>query len=276
MIRSNFKIVFGVEVLHSYYESEQCGCLSFHEDEVTHGLMKRFGFIFNFKKNGFEVYADLAKETIDSLLAQITKTTGEAAFCFTINTRDPYFTTFTDLPMQQVPQLTYDTASVNEQKETGTFLLIPGHDDRPAQPGIGSLKVAFSDIIKYAGSDGGVHFTISYSARATQWQYFVINKSAVKLDAPLVTGKNNFSFSGPEKVTIPTGEQALLFTSGTTFIPLSEHPKQKFDLVNQQQGSRSGSAKTIFKGLPNPHPSSIASVSVDGKIQVASPMYVYI
>jgi hypothetical protein len=144
------------------------------------------------------------------------------------------------------------------------------------------LKISLSDILKYQNKDGALQMQIEYTARATQWQYYIINRSLVKLDNPAVTGKSDIAFEGPANVTIATGQAALLFTSGKNLIPLSECPKYKFDLVNssgatQDNGSRSKKAgKIIFKGLPHPQPGRFGSLIVNGKGQVSSPIYLYI
>ena len=98
---------------------------------------------------------------------------------------------------------------------------------------------------------------------------------------PSITSKDGISFTGPASVTIQSGQQALLFSSGESLIPLSQQPKQRFDLVDNpapdnQQGQKRNSPKIIYKGLPNADPKFYGITEVNGSSQVTSPMYVYV
>lgn len=138
------------------------------------------------------------------------------------------------------------------------------------------LTIHFADIIEQAAG-ACAQFAIRYAARATQWQYFVVNKGALKLDNPAITGKADINFEGPESVTIPSGQQAMLFTSGGNLIPLSEHPRYKFDLVNNPAGATTRpAARTIVRGLPGPAPWRIGSTLIGANNQCISSMYVYL
>ncbi|HEY0175155.1 MAG TPA: hypothetical protein VGC08_02180 [Pedobacter sp.] len=147
---------------------------------------------------------------------------------------------------------------------------------------MGKIMLYFDDILKFSTETGYTQFDIRYQARATQWQYFVINRSSVLLTDPAISGKDNISFEGPENVFTASGQAALLFSSGTHLIPLSEQSSYRFDLVNrpasagESSGSKPVTPKIIVKGLPNPDPQWIGRVTGDVKGQLSSPMYIYL
>ncbi|MEJ0103885.1 MAG: hypothetical protein WDO19_15570 [Bacteroidota bacterium] len=142
----------------------------------------------------------------------------------------------------------------------------------------GTVLIRFDDI---TGETGAPRFIIRLTARSTQWQYFFINNSAVHLEKPVITGNGTIKFDGPETVTIPSGQQALFFSSGSSLLPLSERPAYSFSLVNRVT-PRAGDLqrvmknRVIIKSLPFPDPVQYGSVQVENEDQFSSPMYVFI
>jgi hypothetical protein len=141
--------------------------------------------------------------------------------------------------------------------------------------GIGRVRFYFADLVASPA------FEIRFSARATQWQYYIINRSAAQLDNPSITGKAGIPFEGPTEVTIASGQQALFFSTGENLLPLSLSPKYRFDLVNTAatdngSAARKSNAKVIFKGLPDADPKNIGIVRINGNTQVSTPIYVYV
>jgi hypothetical protein len=98
-----------------------------------------------------------------------------------------------------------------------------------------------------------------------------------------INGKLNISFDGPVEVIIPSGEQAMLFTSANELLPLSQNPGFQLDLINNKAGvvdnkniiPRSN-RKILFKGLPWPDPGIIDMTELNGRPVYASPMYIYL
>jgi hypothetical protein len=149
-------------------------------------------------------------------------------------------------------------------------------------PCMGKVTLYFNDILKFSDETGYAQFNIRYAARATQWQYFVINRSLVPLNDLAISGKTQINFEGPENVFTAAGQAALLFSSGTSLIPMSEQPIYKFDLVNRSApagkpvDNKPVISQIIVKGLPTPDPMWIGKVTSDVNGQLSSPMYVYL
>ncbi|MBC8054177.1 MAG: hypothetical protein H7Y13_14030 [Sphingobacteriaceae bacterium] len=280
MMKSNYQLVLSLEVSHSYYENNACSCLEFIPQKATVELQKKYGFRMRYKTNGFELYANTAGPIV-KLLQYIIYVANDASFEYTITSKDSNFMMFTELPLDQQGSLSYDTG-FGQNVYDNEVLTLQEQILNVNTSALGSLKISLIDILKCRNIAGAAQMQINYTARATQWQYYVINKSSVQLNNPAVAGTPDIIFDGPAAVTIATGQAALLFTSGSNLIPLTDYPKYKFDLVNNSsvalgtKSSQRKAGKVIFKGLPNPQPSRIGSVVVNGKGQLSSPIYLYI
>ncbi len=281
MIRSNFQIAFKVEVLHSYFEKNICNCLRFKPGAITARLLKRFDFRTRNKINGFDFYTN-SRDTIAAFLQYIQTSTNQTFFDFEIENNNSNFHLFTELPVDWVGQLIYDSHADSGVYDGGVVQLGQNLSKNENPACIGNLTIHFDDIVKYSYDNGYAQFAITYKARSTQWQYFVINKSSVLLSNPAITGKTDIGFNAPEDVTIENGQQAILFSSGNNLIALSEVPNYKFDLVNRpalngnDPPKKVSGPQMIFKGLPNPDPKRIGMVKLNNTNQVSSPIYVYV
>lgn len=272
MMTSNNILLFRLNVYHDYFIGGLCPCLHFAPGNDTKVLQKRYGFLINHHRYGFEWYAD-SKRTVPEFLAYITTVTGADGFDFDITTEYETFYGFTQLPAGWAGQFTFDSG--NSTVAENDIVLQPQLSSSTVNGPLGKIRIGFSDIIAQTGNTYNIRFT----ARATQWQYYVVNNSQVPLNEPLVKGMNgdSFRFSGPENVSLANGQQALLFTSGTRLIPLSESPKSKFSLLSiPEHTGNSVPAKQVFKNLPQPDPAYWEFVQVNGAQQTSSPMYVYL
>ncbi|NQY29144.1 MAG: hypothetical protein HRT69_06700 [Flavobacteriaceae bacterium] len=280
MIRSGYKQIFQVKVLHSYFNDNVCSCLDFVPSDSTMKMMQRFGLILRSQIDGFSFYCS-TKDSLINYLNYIEKVTNEISFNFNVHSKDIYFNLITDLPTNWL-----GTISFNSENKTNTFSKkgreLKGVFLKKDYTGsLARLEINFKDIVQLTQQNSVAEFVIKFKSRATQWQYYIINRSSVKLDNPKISSKTDMSFEGPFKTTIATGEEALLFTSGDHLIPLAESPNYKFSLINEaikddnSQNKRT-SSKVILNGLPNPTPERIGfKVDTITKL-VSSPMYVYI
>ncbi|MEN2399223.1 hypothetical protein GKZ90_0005510 [Flavobacterium sp. MC2016-06] len=279
MSQNNFIKAFDVMVYHSFFDNSKCNCLHFIPDNDTDKIFRKFGFRINTISNGFDLFYTTTT-SLTSTLDYITKTTSKDYFEFNIKSSNPFFFLFTALPINFMGQLIYNSQDLKNQNKNGNIQLNETLEPSISAPFFGQLKIYFEDILKSRNTAEDLHFTINFIARATQWQYYIINKNAVQLDNPVISEKGSIQFDGPKTVTLQTGEKALLFTSNETNIPLSQKPKNKFDLINQNEpneaGQKSSNGKTIIKGLPIPDVSRIGILANAENNQVTSPMYIYI
>lgn len=276
MIKSNYTRIFSLAAYHTYFENDICTCLQFTPDGTTTVLLERYGFKMREGINGFDFFFN-GTGSPAGILNYVAKVTGQNYFEFTITSTNEAFLLFTDLSVDWLGQIEFNSASPSNQTTNGTIVLseILSPCALASDPGV--VRIYFADIL----SGNCPAFEIRLNARSTQWQYYIVNKSALELDSPAISGKPATGFTGPENVTIPTGQSAMLFSSGD-LLPLSEVPKYKFDLVNNSAAANPSSAqiktngKVIFKGLPNPDPGNVGIVMINGQKKTASPIYVYV
>jgi len=279
MIRTNYKLVLKVDILHTYFKDDVCNCLRFEPGMSSSSLQKRFGFLMRQDTNGFELYIN-SRQELSTLFDYISSKTGNHSFEFDIKQIDPYFSCFTELPVGWLGQLQFDSSAALNREEEEILILATGFPANNIISGAGKISLNFNDILRLQKEKGSAHFRILFTARATQWQYYIINKSAIHFTNLQISGSRDIEFGPPQNVKIPSGEEALLFSSGSSFLPLSEAPKFRFNLINNgpvtaNADKRTGT-KIIYKGLPNPSPRQTETVNINGLKHASSPMYVYV
>ena len=279
MTQNSFTKIVGVSVFHTYFENNKCNCLGIIPNRESELILNKFGFKLNYNSNGFDLYCN-STSTVTSVLDYIEKTTSVRYFEFMIKSNDANISLYTQMPINWLGQVNFSSQDAKNQNNQNSFVLNQILEPSNYNTHFGSLKIYFQDIQNSQDLSIPIHFDINFSARATIWQYYIINRNAIPLENPSILEKGKTPFYGPELVTIQTGEQALLFTSNTTLIPLSQKPKYKFDLINTTITSeltpKKISVKTILKGLPVPDVSPIGIIKVNGQNQVLSPMYIYL
>ena len=281
MIKDEFSLIFSLDVLHSFFEKGICNCLFFEPAMVSEKVMKRFGFRIRKNVNGFGLYCNTS-QPLPIFFDYIKRATFENSFDFTISTNDENFWVFTDLSTGPEGQIAYSSEKVSRVDEEGVAILQPSFSSN--QKGIvGNIKILFDDILLYKKNEAAASFRIEFQSRSTQWQYYIINKSSMHVENPAINGKLNISFDGPVEVLIPSGEQAMLFTSANELLPLSQKPRFQLDLVNNRAGGGENemaiprsNRKILFKGLPWPDPGRIGMTELNGRPVFSSPMYIYL
>ncbi len=267
-----YTTLFRVSVAHTYYASGICECLQYKANTDSQALMQKYGFILKSTINGFEVYAatNQSIETQLNYIAQISETT---AFTFVGITTDQNFYNFTELPINQLGVLTYASNHTENPTENETVQLAETFvTDTTIQEAV-SITITYDDIINLHKANDNVQFSIQMNARKTQWNYYVINNSNQEFKQLMIQSDNEIQFSGPTAVTLQNGQDALLFSSETTKIPLKNTVKYTFNLINTKATLSGERTEIIIKGLPIPNPQNL---HVNNDHTIASLIYVYI
>ena len=281
MKQNHYSILVTLEVQHSFFKESECNCLLFEPGELTQKVMKRFGFFTRQKNNHFALLSN-SNQPLSVFFDYIKKVTFENAFDFIIKTTDEHFWLYTELPLGFEGQIDYSSERKHSISPEGIVKLAPSFQS-VSKGVVGKLRIFFDDIISHKEENGPAKFKIELTARSTQWQYYVINKNSVHVENPAIDGRLNISFDGPKRVTIPNGEEAMLFTSADKLLPLSAKPSFQLNLLNhktaKEENERAGplfKGKILFKGLPWPDPGRIAMAELNGIPVFASPMYIYL
>ncbi len=276
MTTSTFNNVFSLSVFHDYFENLICNCLVFTPTHLTTKTIQRYGFKIKNNLNGFEFFAT-NQTSIANYLEYLEQASEQNFFEFEIKTTNQNFMLFTQMPSNNLGQLQYSSSNITIKN--GKPQLSATHLSQNETPVLGTLKIYFQDIIALVQNNSSCHFEIIYQAKATQWNYYIINKSQLVLNHLAINSKSMIDFGSPIPIKIQNGDEALFFSSGNKHIKLCNVAKYQFDLINKTESNQTKKAtagKIIFKSLPNPSPAKTETVLVNETRTETSPMYVYI
>lgn len=275
MMARKFHKLFALQVSHSYFEDGLCNWLAFVPAEDTRRLIARLRLKMVSDGSRMELYA--GAESAASLLAYSARVFGQQCFEFRIRSLRSNFCLVTDLPMDWMGQMNYSSREAESRDQESIGLKQILSEEPRDNLDLGTITIFFDTLLD---TEKPPLFEIRLAARATQWRYYVINRSPLNLDNPVIRSKDNLVFDGPEPVTMQTGERALLFSSGNTFLPLAQRPKYKMDLISsrkpRQTEDKRQQEKVIVSGLPAPDVSGLGTICIGEEKQVISPVYVYL
>ena len=192
-------------------------------------------------------------------------------FDFYLEVKDPAFYGYTELPIGQPLSYRYESNSKANQVNGAQVFMVPTPEAQSSN--FAEVKIYFEDLSSVA--EKPLTYNIDFKARATQWNYYIINQSQMDLKGLAIKSTGAVAFDGPEAVLLESGQEALLFSSGAQNLFLSQVPKYQFNLVKQLEGTTAKPQK-IFVGLPSPDPLQLQVREDNGLKRVCSPMYVYV
>ncbi|PTX64049.1 hypothetical protein C8N46_101659 [Kordia periserrulae] len=265
--------LFKVAVSHSYYASNICECMSYKASATTEKILSKYGIVLRNEHDGFEIYTT-ANQSIETFLTYITNVAGHTAFEFEGVANDQNFYNFTNIPINNVGVLTYESNQTIAEASSTTIQL--QETFVPSNTAANALKVTiyFDDIIRLQQTNDHVQFGIQLQARKTQWNYYIINNSNQEYNQlEIQSTDENIQFSDATEVTLQNNQKALRFTSNTSQIPLKNEVTYQFNLINTRKTIAGERKEIIIKGLPIPNPQNI---SIQNDHTIASLMYVYI
>ncbi len=280
-MQSSYQLFFSVTVSHSYFENNLCKGIQFVPTSETKGLMQRYQLLMSTLEGKFELYGNTTQSVVD-YLNYISDVSDVDALEFEIQTIDPNFYAFTDFPMDWIGKLLFSSDALisTEDTEGNDFYMEPSFSSSENVASRIVVTIRFEDLIKAVQDVIAVSYEITFKARQTQWQYYIINNGAKRFNELSIATMSDIKFNGPVQVTLPNNQEAQLFTSDR-ILSLQEIPEYKFKLVDKAENTSTNNpnpvqGKVIFNGLPNPNPSQMGVIEIDGKKQITSPMYIYV
>lgn len=268
---ASVKLIAALNAVHTYFEPTERIGLKFSIGAASQQWAKRYGVYLNTTFNGCTVYSNSSAET-SRLLETIKNTTGTNALRIDVYAANANFYVFTKLPKNWLGIVQYKSSNVTKQPDE-IQQLTPTHTTTSAANKLGEVTLYFDDLVK---TNTPNNYQLHFEARATQWNYYVINNGDAPLVNPFIETKNKIAFKKPVEVELQNNTKALLFSSGDSNIPLASTPKQKFKLMDDlgMNSANKKKTRTIFKNLPNPIPTR-TSIAQTNEIYV-SPMYIYL
>ena len=262
-----------VTISHSYYASNICECMVYDATTETKSVLNKYRLVLRKTQSGFELYST-TNQSIETYLNYITQVSGQTAFEFLGTTTDQHFYNFTNIPINELGVLTYESdQTVNDASHTSIQLKETFVEAASTQNAL-SITLKFEDIIRLQKTNDPIEYSIQLQARETQWIYYIINNSNQEYNQLEIQSTNeNIQFTKTAETTLQNGDKALPFSSQPTKIPLKNEVTYTFNLINTKKNIAGERKEIVIKGLPIPNPENL---QIQDDHTIASLIYLYI
>lgn len=269
---SNLSLLFSITIEHSYYVDGICQDLMYIPSSATQNLMNKYTLYLQKTPEGFSFYTSTDQQ-IKDFLNYLETTDSETSFSFDVTSTDPFFTVFTEYPINEVGIFSFNSSDTS--KEGDVTILNRKFISSPMATVSFTITIGYDAIIRFRESGNNPDYNIKFDARKTQWRYYIINGNSQHFEKLEIQSDSDIQFEGPTEVTLPNGQKAFLFSSGLSKLPITQKATHKFNLIGTKISLGNTRTETIMNGLP------IASTTIEtytegDTTQVASPLYIYI
>lgn len=258
--------LFEVSITHAYYQNGVFNDLMVHSDAQTERMMQQYGLLLNVSRQGFEIHSSsrLAAKDLDYFIKQVAP-----CLAFDLYSSNQWYTNFTQIPLDK---LTFFSFSSKLQRADGKQLTPDLKEEKSQSGKIGRVALYFESLIS-SKEVVPVKYQLHFEARSCRWQYCLINRNSSDSGAFTIKGADGRPFTGPETVTTPNGENALLYTSSADYL-LQEYPTAYCMLLKDQASDKTNHVSG--ECLPTALPNSVRSGSGTKKGTAISSIYIYL
>ncbi|MEM6685395.1 MAG: hypothetical protein AAF617_06320 [Bacteroidota bacterium] len=270
---TTYTSLFKLSVAHSYYASGLCECMRYEATQETNSIFQKYGMLLRIEQSGFEVYTT-TNQALETYLNYVSQVSQQTAFVFSGIVTDANFHNFTNVPMDEIGVLSYESDQTLSEASSETIQLQETFIQKDSTQKALSITIKIADIIQWQQTSDHVQFNIQLQARETQWNYYIINNSNQEYNKlEIQSTEPTIAFTGSTAVTLQNGQNALLFTSNNPQIPLKNEVTYQFNLINTRKTIAGERQEIVVKGLPIPNPQNL---QIQDDLTIASLMYVYI
>ncbi|WP_305982788.1 hypothetical protein [Roseivirga thermotolerans] len=278
MKKITYRPLCQIDLLHSYYVNGIFRDAKVVPDQKAQVFMWNAGLLFKSTEKGFALYHN---ESFDvEYIKELTSFFGNFYLRFNLHSTAKDFIYITDTSLEQLSLYHFSNKNVSEN-DTG--LLLPTLQADILMSGtLGFIDIHLDEFLvnnKLASKD----YTIAFSARTTQWNYYLANTTEDHSQVYVIQDSEGNLFSGPEKLEISDGSVAYKYSSGSRYYPLREQPAHYCSLKkigeSQAESNDALTNNIVIEKLPVASPSSITSIeNIDaGNQEIAcSSIYVYL
>lgn len=273
MMTSNYTPLFSVVIEHTYYLNGICIDLQYTPSTETQKLIDKYALRILKTPDGFSFYVS-TNQSIKDFLNYLKTTDGETSFSFDVLSINQEFTVFTaEYPIDTLGVISFNSTHTSM---VDTINVLQGTFTPNSMSQISfSITIDYDTIIRFRESGNNLKYKILFTARKTQWRYYIINNSNQHFEKLEIQSKLGVQFEESKEVTLQNGVTALMFSSGEIKLPIKEKVEDTFNLLGTKTNLGNTRTQTIINGLP------IASTSIEtytegDTTQVASPLYIYI
>lgn len=261
---NQFNLWCNFEALHAYYRDGICRDLQIDPDQSTQAFLNQNGVYW--RNSGTNNWHLVGPAQVD--LASLASQNPDQQLLFDITAADPAFTQFTEYPVNSLGHYEFSNESLQQAATTKTNLPREFKPDSSASTTVAKIKLDLNKLTQ------GAQFQISFEARNTRWQYFIIPQQPIE-GSLILQGQEAHLFTGPVTKEIQNGTEAQCFDSNTNLLALQEMSNIQLELATQPSANPSALPKVLLDRLPSPGPSSLR-MAQDGGKDLVSTVYVYV
>lgn len=263
---TQYELWCSLEISHSYYRDNICRNLNLVPDQNTVSRLQRYGLRwFQSAANEWQLWCPAQLDLADFISGNPSN-----KLVFKGVSSDPNFIQFTQFPVDQLGYYEFSTEGL--QQITKSKINIPGKFNSKASI---SNSVAIIDLDLGVIKSKPTQYLISFEARKTRWQYYVIKQEQFLKGSLRLQGESANLFTGPELTKSLNDLDAECFDSTTNLLALQELGAIELSLLIQKEGRQSTTSQLLVEYLPNPNPGSLSSAQ-DGGTELISAMYIYV
>ncbi len=267
----SYKKIFRIKITHDYFSDLIDGSISLTLGLIMEELKKRFDIQIQNIQSAYNIYINSEVST-EVFLSHLESTTSNHFFDFNIQVSNPNFYNYSDIPTDFIGTYVYESNASENRLDTNVTLLNPKINTTVSHNLLGEVKIYFHDILE--NPSGATTFLIALKARATFWQYDIVQSKLDRFSNLYVDGSFSNFFEGPEQVTLPNNKVAVRFITPQP-LKLSEVPKYKFQLFGIRT-TASALNKNLNMELPIPDGRFTITNNENRDHKVLSPMYIYL
>lgn len=223
-------VLFYLRISHGWYKNGIVPNLALEADQYTSMIMLRYGLSWHTTVNEFRLHS---RQDVDmlTLLTGLAHATDDAPLRFKVIMDYTHMAMITHMFSMEKAKLHFSTrfSSIEENVSTGK-------NSRKLQPQIVNVVNAVevwlypSDLVQaFPAFDWSIHF----DAHALPWAYYIINRSQIKLEQPLIKHKNGLTLLNEKEVYLPDGSLGLRFDSGDVNLSFKEVSTEYFGLYDR-------------------------------------------
>lgn len=272
----NLSLLFQLRMYHSYYDDGVMANMQLVPEGATQAWMSRYQLLLQEEIGRLTLY--YSGEYAERLYTSLHNLIGLQPLEFIMISSNPNFGIISYLPVDWSGQLLFSSQATQKEEGQGGTMVMQLSSKKNAKSGaIGRVSFYLSDLFTTDGKWKQPNYRISMEARRTVWRYYVVNPNQIPLLHPQISNPQGIDFEAEGDVSLPTGEQALQFSSGHHKFPFQETPDVKLNLITHL--ARSNKTRVVRKGLPVPRGNQIEiqkGPPFQEKPKVFSDIYVYL
>lgn len=283
--------ILQIELFHTWFKHGKFELCQVIPDANTQQLITHYRLMTQMRDAKFELYSVMHENT-EALLTALDSFLNGQAMRFLLIYKPSQFSFITDLALDFLGKITFNSRHVERDAQTGkvnckpvpqaglsiTAIPIPPQNAKFEEDVIAEIAIYPSDLLSSAQKP--IEYTIHFNTRVSHWFYYLINRSHKKLFSPFISNGDGIFFNEPETVVMPNGQTALGFSSGNLQFPMQQAPTSFFSLFDRLSPliqTRSQSIDhCLIKGLPTPKPGQLIIKQFGNNAFVFNEMYIYL